>query len=155
MTHRQVLKNLLLFIDGEMPKEDMEKISRHLSSCTRCSDRLNRLQEAWKSEGVPGNLKPSPFLWTRLEARIVEHERKRRSFWGTGLLPVSFRVVTLIVAIIMGILLGTPEKNQPSPGSEIRTESLAFSHEFELGLFDMIPPDSPGRAITNTIGIQR
>jgi anti-sigma factor RsiW len=71
-----VLDKLDRFIDGQLPPGETVRVRRHLACCDCCAGEYQRrvllrerLRQAVSSQG------PSPFLHTRLSARLQRHDR--------------------------------------------------------------------------------
>ncbi len=146
-THRQIQKNLLLYLDAELQEKEMQEIRGHLSGCAACSEEYELLKAVWKREERPEATQPPPYLWTRLAARIREYEQSpiwlwdvRALFGRISLHPISSMAVVL--ALAAGIYLGMPQSSDHSP--EMYKESLAVRDELGLDLFDIVPPDALG-----------
>jgi anti-sigma factor RsiW len=69
--------DLTAFLDGALPEARAAEVREHLSSCPACREEEARLRGAVAVlASLPPAPEPSPFLATRLEARLRE-ERER------------------------------------------------------------------------------
>lgn len=151
MTHREILERLILFLDRDLPEKEMQHIREHLSTCPACTKEYDALASLWCPEVRPEKMKPSPFLWTRLQAQIEEYERTPEVVWGVEALFRAIRgrplpVLAVLGAIVAGVYLGSPQEQQPyETASSVSSQTPAID---ELGLeqFDVIPPGSFGSA---------
>lgn len=153
MSQTHVLEKLLLYLDGDLPPGEMQQIREHLSGCAECSRQLTLLAPVWQSEQRKERLTPSPFLWTRIQARIEEDEKTPAFGWDVlaALKQLFTRPVTafgLIAAIAAGIYLGTPGSMQTTQNSQAVVAS-AVVDEFGLDQFDLVPPGTVGGGLAN------
>lgn len=152
MTHGEIQQQLLLYLDGELTDEEMHHIQEHLSSCAVCTRRRDKLASVWRSESRLERVKPSPFLWTRLEAGIKEYEQTPRFVWEMGrtmrqmpLRPLP--ALALLAAIVVGIYVGTPREPQREDWTESLSQLASSAGELGLDQFDVIPPGALGRTL--------
>jgi len=160
MTHTEIQQQLLLYLDSELPDKDMHQIREHLSACADCAQRRDELASVWQSESRLEKVKPSPFLWTRLQARFKEYEQTPAFVWDLknilqGIPVRPFPALAVIVAIVVGIYIGTPRE----PGRDERAQSVSqlVGSADELGLdqFDVIPPGSLGSTLVKISKTQK
>ncbi len=161
MKHKDVKKKLILYLDGELPENEMKEISEHLSTCFECSRQRDLFVSIWNSEDVRQKPVVPPFIWTRLEARIREYEQTSK--WNYNLKKaisyVSMHPVSLaasIIAIAVGIFVGTLTFRQQDFGnpslrekSQIQSSSLTATDEFKLNLFDLVPRNELGSELVD------
>jgi len=160
MIHEEIQKQLLLYLDGELPDEEMRQIREHLSACAVCAQRRDELASLWQSERRSEKVKPSPFLWTRLQARIKESAQTpafvsdlRRSMQRIPLRP--FPALALIAAIVVGIYIGTPREPQRNASSQVVSQSVGSVDELGLDQFDVIPPGALGSTLVKISKTQK
>ncbi len=154
MRHEDVEANLILYLDRELTEKEMKRIDVHLLSCAECARKRDLLQSAWKSESIAETQGPSPFLWTRLEARIAEYEQSSsltRYFKRTAryISAHPINVAASIAAILLGIFLGTPSLHEQNLNPRVRSASLYATSEFDLNIFDLVPRNALGSALVN------
>ena len=149
MSHTEIQQQLLLYLDGELPDKDMHQIREHLSACADCAQRRDELAAIWRSEGRLDKEKPSPFLWTRLQARINEYQQTPAFVWHLKRtmqrIPLRpFPALAVIAAIVVGIYIGTPQESQRNDRAQRAVQSLGAVQDLGLDQFDVIPPSSLG-----------
>lgn len=154
MKHKEVKSKLILYLDGELTPYEMKEIDLHLSSCPECAGQRDLLKSAWKSESPAQKAVPSPFLWTRVQARIAEYEQSsgltpyfKQAARYVSAHPVS--VAASIAAIVLGIFLGTPSVHEQRHTGDMQNASLYVTSEFDLNIFDLVPRNALGSAIVN------
>jgi hypothetical protein len=160
MIHTRVQEQLLLYLDGNLPKEQMQHIREHLSVCTVCAQRRDLLVSVWRSESRPEKLQPSPFLWTRLHARIREYEQTPAIVWEMkkALREITvrpFSIPAAIAAIFVGVYLGTPHEPQRYEHAQSVNHSVGAAEELGLDQFDVIPPGTLGSTLVNMSHTQK
>ncbi len=153
MKHKRIQKRLLLYLDGELPQAEMNKIRAHLSGCSSCYRQSVLLESMWKLDGVATGELPPPFIWTRLQNRIERNSERVRPIrnWSTRFMPVSARIAAVLAAILLGVYLASPTKSNQFSGVPSLNQSKAFAQEFRLDLFDMVPSGTPGSALIEKI----
>ena len=158
--HTAIVEKLLLYLDGNLPDVEMQKIRNHLSGCADCAERYEALASAWQSESRLDKAHPSPFLWTRLQARIKEYEETsvfvwdlKRTLYGIPLRPIP--AVAVIVAIVVGIYLGTPRERQRYTHGQSVSQLVGAADELGLDQFDVIPPSALGSTLVRMSNTQK
>ena len=124
------------------------------------SERRDVLAAVWQTEKRMERTKPSPFLWTRLQARIKEYEQALVFVWnlksamqGITMQPLS--ILAIVGAIIVGIYLGTPRKSQGYIGGRSNIQLAGVGDELGLDKFDLIPPGTLGKTVVNMYNTQK
>jgi predicted anti-sigma-YlaC factor YlaD len=141
---------LLRYIDGDLSAGESTTVRDHLARCSHCRERLESLSRVWKPGSVVERMKPSPYLWTRLEARIAEYERNWRLFVDVkeylgALVRPAIYVLLLIIMLVVGNRLG----NIPAGAANMDAEQIAekeIVQIFYLDALEPIPPESIGKA---------
>jgi len=160
MTHSEIQQHLLRYLDGDLPDEKMRQIREHLSTCPVCAERHTVLASLWLSESRLEKVKPSPFLWTRLQARIEEYEQTPAFVRDLkkilqGVLVHPFPTLAVIAAIVMGIYIGTPRQSQRHADGQLVGQASAKVEDLGLDQFDVVPPSALGRSLVEISSIQK
>lgn len=152
MKHKQTAEKLLLYLDGDLSTREMTVVREHLEHCLSCKEHLDLLSEVWKAEAAVTRENPSPFLWTRLEARIKEYQRNQHLF--ADLFERLIRLARPAVTLSMlagGILLGVYFGRVPATSNTQTVDLQSFAQERErffnsiyLDSFRDLPPESVG-----------
>ena len=128
MNHIEVQENLLLYIDGELPKEISLRMDAHLRDCTRCKEALDSTRSLWTSE-IPLSMRSrSTIEWTRFESRIEHFGRHTLQEMFRPSLPVALRIVTLSLLVFCAILFGRYLGDFSSPQQEDGTNVINQLH---------------------------
>lgn len=78
-------EELTALLDGALSPARAEEVLRHLAACAECRAEKVRLASVVAALGRrPASPEPSPFLWTRLQARLAAETRPRPS-WAARL----------------------------------------------------------------------
>lgn len=88
---------LCALVEGELVGREREDIEEHLRDCTECSDEYESLQRTFEFLRDDGYREPSPFYWTRFNARL---RRRLREEAGVS---VAQRLVPKLVPVAVGI----------------------------------------------------
>jgi anti-sigma factor RsiW len=160
MMHTRIQEKLLLYVDGNLPAEQMQRIRAHLSVCSACAQQHDLLVSVWGSEIRREKLQPSPFLWTRIQAHIGEYERTPAFVWGfkrvvREIMLRPFAVPAAIAAIFVGVYLGTPHEPQRYERAQSVSHGVGAVDEFGLDQFDVLPPGALGSTLVNVSHTQK
>ena len=90
-------------LDGELRAEDTARLDAHLAVCPDCARDLKLLQIPRRIGQALPVLKPSPFFYTRLRARIAESESQPITIWQI-ILMLSRHMVPALAAITLALL---------------------------------------------------
>lgn len=152
MKHKQVEKRLLLYLDGDLSTREKAAVQKHLAHCSSCKKDLEELFKIWKAETDRKCEYPSPFIWTRLEARITEYERNQNLI--TDFFEQLSRLVRPAVTLSLfagGILLGiyfgsvpVSKSTQSVNSQSVAQERERFFNSIYLDSFRDLPPESVG-----------
>lgn len=149
MRHKSIQNKLLLYIDGDLSENEHRTVDRHLNRCAGCRKRLEVLSKIWTQSRVPIETTPSPYLYTRIQARIEEYNRKKPVVrFAEGMLErlvyPSFATIGIAITFWLGVLLiPAPEYAAGQPAD--------IKQEFGLEHFDVVPPGSIGDAVLFTL----
>jgi len=160
MMHTRIQEKLLLYLDGNLPDEEMQQIRKHLSTCSVCAKQYEVLASLWRSEIRLEKVKPSPFLWTRLQARIKEYEQTPIFIWDLkrilqGITLRPFPALGVIAAIVVGFYLGSPRESQRYQPAQTVSQLVGAADELGLDQFDVIPPGTLGSTLVTISNRQR
>lgn len=108
MSHRRYRNNLMEYLEGSLPEEEMLQIRLHLEECPACQRFADYLSDSLAVPGKNRITEPDPFFFTRVSGRLTRGEdlsyRKLRlkGIWQ----PVVVSLL-LIAAVIGGIGIGS------------------------------------------------
>ena len=92
MTHAGEL--ISAYLDGELPRSDVEQLFKHLSSCGRCSAEMQDLQAVRSAVRSLPLLELPPGLIPEADAEIIPLHRNRGFLVGA-----AAAVVALVIAV--------------------------------------------------------
>lgn len=142
MNHKNIKKQLFLYLDGEISEEKAAEIHRHLQECEEC----RVLSEIWQNEKRhTQRLAAPPYLWTHIESALQQPAPFR---WFdqiiTSTRPFMQPVVvaiTFILMVFVGIQIGEGMVNrQPQKNTQIH-------QEFRMDYFTTVPSGSIGEEL--------
>lgn len=156
MIHTHIQEKLLLYLDGDLPDEVLQQIREHLSTCSVCAEQHDALVLIWRSESRLEKVKPSPFLWMKLQARIKEYEQTPTFVWDlkrilSAMTLRPFAALAIIASIVVGIYLGSPRESQRYKPAQL----VSAADELQLDQFDVIPPGTLGSTLVNISNKQK
>ena len=146
--HEKIQKNLLLFLDGELPAKEMQATREHISRCSKCSRNLEALSRAWSRDNIEQPAVPLSLSWAEMIQRIEERKGKPRVFYLSRL-SIS-RLATsaafpfaLFLAILSGVYVGTPSSTSLAASlTAARVQPSGTIEEFGLDQFNLLPAGS-------------
>jgi predicted anti-sigma-YlaC factor YlaD len=149
MKHKTVRKELLRYLDNELPEDEFKAVRMHLSSCPECSNYLKQLEKIWSDRKQVAPVEVPPFLWTRLSVRLESENRApitKRVTTAMSLFISKVWVPTaIVITIFSGILFGSEMHN-----NNLRDNNGTIAEqEFGLGYFSLTPPGYIGENITD------
>jgi anti-sigma factor RsiW len=156
MIHTHIQEKLLFYLDGDLPDEELQQIREHLSTCSVCTEQHDALVLIWRSESRLEKVKPSPFLWMKLQARIKEYEQTPIFVWDlkrilSAMTLRPFAALAIIASIVVGIYLGSPRESQRYKPAQL----VSAADELRLDQFDVIPPGTLGSTLVNISNKQK
>lgn len=154
MNHKDIQERMLLYLDGDLPESEDQAIRDHLLHCTLCSRQLKLLAAAWRSEDTSERAQPPPYLWSRIERRMREHEEEQIALpdWREIMKRYVLRplpALAAVAAVVMGIYIGSLSTGSESWRSRIADQRFEPAEEFGLDQFDLVPPGSLGITLVN------
>lgn len=117
MECRNIQKELIFYLDGELPEERMKSIGEHLDGCPSCSAFLEELKKDMVIIEVEKKPDVSSYFFTRLSVQLDERAQvQERNAW-TRLVQPAFFSLLLIIGVYGGLRLGynasAPVAKQP------------------------------------------
>ena len=126
-------KNLIFFLEGDLPAQAMIKFERHLSECQDCSAFALEVKSTLEIIEIEKSAEPNPFFYTRLKAKLENQELVQKSkFWQLSvskvLQPVFFSII-LLIGIYGGIKIGQPLPSDVSNSTSTKHEMIPYFNE--------------------------
>ncbi len=107
MRCQKVKRKLSAFLDGELSEKKASRIAEHLSGCQNCQQEVAFLSSLWERLEEMREVDPSPYFWTRLNARITQAEERSFSLDRVrGILDRLLVPATAIAALVVGLWIG-------------------------------------------------
>lgn len=107
MKHESIHKDLIFYLDNELPEEKRTAIENHLEGCADCRSFLVFIKEEMQIIEKEKNPEASPYFFTRLYARLDERpEFMPQGLWIRLAQPAFFSML-LIAGIYGGLRLGS------------------------------------------------
>lgn len=129
MKTKCIHKDLIFYLDNELPEEKMIAVEKHLKTCADCQGFLAFLQTGLQIIADEKKTDPSPYLYTRLSARLDEQPPlKQQGIWIRIAQPAFFSLL-LLAGIYGGLRVGSSASQgliNPEP-----TGALQLMNDFE------------------------
>lgn len=128
-------KNIIFFLEKELPAKDIEQMQKHLEVCPDCNAFAEDMK---KTLGVIEDEKSprvNPFFYTRLKARM-ESEPKNEviPFWRPVMVKIiqpAFFTVLLIAGIYGGFKIATPVQTNMASTVYADNEIIPYLNEMQ------------------------
>jgi predicted anti-sigma-YlaC factor YlaD len=110
-------KNLIFFLERDLPEKEMKKVEAHLIKCPDCKAFSMEMKKTLGIIEEEKQVEVNPFFYTRLKARLENQEIQKQPFWQpvfSKVLQPAFFSIILLLGIYGGIKMGEPYENQRS-----------------------------------------
>jgi anti-sigma factor RsiW len=129
MKTKCIHKDLIFYLDNELPVEKRTAVEKHLEECADCRSFLAFIQESAQIMEKEKNPEVSPFFYTRLSARLEEKQvYQTQSQWVRLAQPAFFSLV-LLAGIYGGLRIGSnassPKVNHQATSSALMLNDFA------------------------------
>ncbi|MDA3816823.1 MAG: zf-HC2 domain-containing protein [Prolixibacteraceae bacterium] len=107
---RNIQNILLPYIEGELSNAEKAFVDSHIQQCKQCMEQYQFLKETLSLINIEKDVKPKPFLYTRINARQTSKQRPQLN-WATA---TTWATIVLLIGIVIGTALGRatlPEEN--------------------------------------------
>ena len=128
-------KNLIFFLEEELPEKEMALISAHLLECNSCASFAKDMRQTLGIIETEKSPTVNPFFYTRLKAKLENSESEQKQiFWKPALVrvlqPAIFSIL-LIIGIYSGIKIGQPAPAQSVSISAADLDIISFLNEMD------------------------
>jgi hypothetical protein len=140
MNCKTLHKELIFFIEGDLPSEKAEQIKAHLNKCGNCAAFAEEMKKTLGILEVEKSPKVNPFFYTRLKAELENRELAESTTFkmpvcAKVLQPVLFSIL-LIVGIYSGIKIGQPLPVKILGTTQFEQETVPYLNEMETELIE-------------------
>ena len=146
----KIQRKLSRFIDDEITDLQKKEIENHLNICNHCKKVYQTLLQSWELLNVLPNPEPTPFLYTRILARVSAKSSVKPYRWIERILvPLS-----ATVAVILGIAIGSIVGANGQETDQVSVAESNITSSIDLGAFDDMPESSLGQIYYEFTGLQ-
>ncbi len=117
-SHRYIQSRLLLMLEHALSPQEQQQVQRHLAQCPECRALLSRMEKVYRENTVEAVPRISPFVWTRLQARLQQPAPPSLFRFGLALLKPAIVVVLLFLSLLTGHYLGSVDQAALAPISD-------------------------------------
>ena len=147
----KIRRKLSRFIDNEMTDSQKKEIENHLTVCENCQRVYQTLLQSWELLNVLPSPEPTPFLYTRIRARLSEQAGTKSREWMERILVPLSATAAVIIGIVIGSIVGA---NGHVPDS-VSVAETGVTGSIDLGAFDDMPESSLGQIYYEFSGLQK
>lgn len=135
MKCKTIHRNLIFFLEGNLPEKEKKQIEAHISSCENCSAFAEDLKKTLGIIEKEKTTETNPFFYTRLKARLESQaEPLKVPFWKPVLIkvvqPVFFSIL-LIAGIYTGFKIGAPARTNLVSAGYTTEEIFPYLNEMQ------------------------
>lgn len=134
MNCKKLHKNLIFYLDGDLPETEMIKMRTHLANCPDCAafaDKMMKTLGVLQSEKSP---EVNPFFYTRLKAKMESQnedvKKVANPIWTRVLQPALFSLL-LLVGVYSGIKIGQNTEDQFYATNSQEEQVVPYLNEME------------------------
>jgi predicted anti-sigma-YlaC factor YlaD len=150
MQCRHIQRKISAFADGELDDQQKEKVVQHLKTCSTCQEVYQTMVKSWDLLNLLQKPKPTPFLYTRIQARLTEKVQGNTHRWFERILvPLS-----AIAAVVLGIVIGSIVGANGGGTNYASTADNRMASSVDLNTFDDMPESSLGDIYYEFTGLQ-
>jgi predicted anti-sigma-YlaC factor YlaD len=124
-SHSYIQKRFLLFLDQELTEKEQTLVSRHLDQCCECRTLFNRFKVVYIAETTE-QLKPAPFLWTRIESRLQTKVRREHTQPRLNILRPAAAVFIVVLCFYFGHFLGSFQSSLVPASAGLSEEETVY-----------------------------
>ena len=138
MECREIQKQLIFYIEKELPQGIYEKITLHLENCPDCFRLFNLVEASYKSDEKNKVIDINPFFYTQLKQKIKnKSEKEKVIFSGNLLQKIWIPTMIIIITIASYLFLTTGNRKSIKESEQIslntRTVQLQYlANEYYL-----------------------
>ena len=129
MNCKEINKNLIFYIEGELQSEKEIELQEHLKNCHDCNVLFMNLKETLTIITKEKAIKPNPFLFTRIQQDISNLKEPGKMLFSppafTKILQTAAFSLLLIMGVIFGISVGNSLHDQ-TPNQSVVHQSDEF-----------------------------
>jgi hypothetical protein len=123
MKCKNVIREINMYIDNELPDIESDNVKNHIAMCPHCGKIYNGLVKVKEGIGSLPVFNPNPYLWTRIEAELRENP------FTPGLLNIPQIIRTWVsIASILVIVFGIVLYNLPQAEDNSDTASSSITN---------------------------
>lgn len=117
------IRNGLMDYFDEKTDQDLRlEIEGHLATCKACRDYSFTLREAFQMISLEKNIEYDPFMFTRLQASVIDQKNIRRTPLLNRLLQPALIATFVLFLVYAGISIGSDYNYQQSIITDYETE---------------------------------
>jgi hypothetical protein len=106
MKCKTIHKNLIFFLEKELPVSEMKAIQTHLNTCSECAlfaEEMRKTLGILESEKVT---EVNPYFYTRVKAKLENQEAKKNVVLGRPVLARILQPITFSILLLLGVYGG-------------------------------------------------
>ncbi len=135
MNCKTLHKELIFFLEGDLPLEKREQLEAHLNECPDCAAFAADIKKTLQVTENEKSTEVNPFFYTRVKAKLENNETQHIAafenvFLRKVLQPVLFSIL-LIIGVYSGIKIGQPAPVNVFSSTQFDQETVPYLNEME------------------------
>jgi anti-sigma factor RsiW len=135
MECKTIHKELIFFLEGDLPSEKAGQIEMHLNECSACAAFAEEMKETLGILEAEKSPAVNPFFYTQLKAKLENRESAEPAFFKRVVLaqvlqPALFSIL-LIIGIYSGIKIGQPSPVKVFSTTQFKQDAVPYFNEMK------------------------
>jgi anti-sigma factor RsiW len=136
MKCKQLHNKLIFYLEGDLPKDEMDFVKKHLSECPDCAAFADEMRKTFAVLEAEKSPEVNPFFYTRLKAKMEAQAEAvepatANPYWRRILQPALFSLL-LLIGIYSGIKIGQKAEDQLFAASSADEQIIPYLNEMEV-----------------------
>lgn len=129
MKCKQIHKQLIFYIDGELTPEMTKNIQAHLNECAECQKIYQKMKRAW-GEQAAAPIPYQPFFYTRVKQGLKNDMDRNKRFSLQKYKRIILQPAIYFVVLGLGIYLGIQLGQGAQPDQQVAQNEISSQQEF-------------------------
>ncbi len=115
-----IKEQLIEYVDGDLSSEEARLVEEHLEQCPACRAEVEALSGVRELLLDDGYVEPSPFYWTRFNARLMQRLHRPSLFpWHPAASPRLIPIALASILFIVGFSIGAGQLMSLGGGPDV------------------------------------
>lgn len=131
MICKEVHKKMNSYLMQELNEKQLQPFELHLKDCPSCKQIIGEVQRSMSLINHTKKISADPFMFTRIQAHIENHNTEINRSWKKILQPIAIAMI-MGVGLVSGISLGSKYYNDSFQLNAAESEFLSQDEDLYL-----------------------